>query len=72
MSGTAVDTGDPTNVFDVTLGIINALSGGAVEPREPTPTAPPPEPVGLQIAGLSVGMLALLAIGVIVIVKLVK
>lgn len=72
MSGTAVETGDPTNVFDVTLGILNALTGGAVEPREPTPTAPPPAPVGFQIGGLGIGTLALLAIGAIVLIKLVK
>lgn len=70
MAGTAVDTGDV--VIAGAIAILNALGGGEEPVRDPLPaTATQPQRMGL-IAGMSVGTLALLAVGVYAIIKLAK
>ena len=71
MAGTAVDTGQAILTGALT-GILNALGGGDDDIREPLPApVTQPQRMGL-IAGMSVGTIALLAVGAYAIFKLAK
>lgn len=83
MSGTAFETGDAAtgtgtlatiaNIFDgLNLIFGTAPTADPVQPIEPAPVSNPDRESTFQLAGLGVGTLALLAIGIIVAVKLLK
>jgi len=78
MSGAAYDTGDAI-LYGLGTGILAALGSqeaptAEVVSREPLGAAPTPapRPTGTLIAGMSIGTLALLGLGIYAIVKLAK
>lgn len=71
MPGTAVNTGEQV-FWGALAGILGALDGSEAPVRDPLPsTTTQPQRMGM-IAGMSIGTIALIGLGVFAIVKLSK